>query len=445
MKTIKKQLLVLLLMAGLVLGIVCYHEIGAWFFSGGLYSHNDETAGRDGRNLAAFGVPGRRAMLRAVREGDRTVGERARWLLASVLREDLRQGRSIEPIIREALDGMDLPGEAGARSAAVAVEGWDAGLLDEAAKRRLIRRWISVEICARTEYPAFDQPREKFRGDLSRIGSPWARFHASFFGQDFSCDFATADRRPYGPSQSSRGYFGKDTFLDFHNIRFALGEHTLYAKVKVHRNKWSMEVEAQPVTIKVVESVPAEYLQAKSSTPLDTQVRQSVILSPRKPGRDKSTNTTHLYKTTEAGAELYTHSVSFSAEDLPVVRVRQALPVDLAFRVRWQLTKPNTTGDAWCHPCRLEEGERKASGFFVVPKGKTDACRLWPSQELWEAINEPGEHNLAIRIRLEASLEAALNFPEVDAYWPGTIELPETTLRVFVKKADQSPANQPSL
>ena len=30
-----------------------------------------------------------------------------------------------------------------------------------------------------------------------------------------------------------------------------------------------------------------------------------------------------------------------------------------------------------------------------------------------------------------------VNFPEVAAYWPGTIELPETTVRFTVKKAEK--------
>jgi hypothetical protein len=198
---------------------------------------------------------------------------------------------------------------------------------------------------------------------------------------------------------------------------------------------WSMEIEAAPVSFNVVDRLPDDYLKAKTTPQFDAQVRRGVVLAPAKPAKAKAERTTHLYRKTDTGEHIYTHSVSYAHEDLPAVNCWQSLPVDLAFRARWHVPKLNQTFDSWC-PLK-PGGFRKASGFLVVPKGHADEFRLFPAEELLKALTEPGEHDLAIRITLEPSLEGALNFPEVDGYWPGTIELPETTVRFKVSKSQK--------
>ncbi len=102
---------------------------------------------------------------------------------------------------------------------------------------------------------------------------------------------------------------------------------------------------------------------------------------------------------------------------------------------RWRIIKTGKVVDAYA-PVLANGGSRKGSGIVVL-RGQTDDCLLHPGDAFFQEFTEPGEHQVAIRIILEPSLPCALNYPEVEAYWPGTIELPETKVRIVVKKVDK--------
>ena len=459
-------ILVVAVLVGIVaLGLVYYREIGVSLFARGLYTPDNEAAWRAGQRLASCGLPGRRAMLRAVCEGPQAAADRAMYNLAHVLREDLQDGRTIEPIVDEALAGIDMPGEVGVRLARIASEGWAAGLLDDEAKRRLVARCVRVKVVARPEYPLQDLPERGLNtenpedGAVLYSGCPWAHFHEEGLSDvlDFGCArYTRSDRQSPETSWRSTGTglagAGSEYFYPISDPTFFVGQRTASASVKVgligyHKDRldpcgntsqptrhpgggfkpvddagWSMEIEATPVKFNVVAKVPDDYLKAKTTPELDAAVRRAVVLtrSPR--------GGTH-------GHGYSTHTAEFAKGDLPVVCIREPLSVDLAFRARWHVVKTGKTGAAYC-PLLPTGGSRKGGLGIVIPKGHTDECRLHPSRDLLADFTAPGQYDLAIRITLESSLASALNYPEVEAYWPGTIELPETTFRFTVKKPD---------
>jgi hypothetical protein len=58
--------------------------------------------------------------------------------------------------------------------------------------------------------------------------------------------------------------------------------------------------------------------------------------------------------------------------------------------------------------------------------------------ELADARTEPGVYRFTVRITLEPSLETAF-YNDLPAYWPGTIELPETTVWIKVSNPAAKP------
>ena len=84
-----------LLVAIIALGVTYYREIGVRIFARGLYDHDEAKAQRAGKRLAALGLPGRRALLRALREGDATPGTPGVVILNRV---PLRAGPILAPV-----------------------------------------------------------------------------------------------------------------------------------------------------------------------------------------------------------------------------------------------------------------------------------------------------------------------------------------------------------
>ena len=115
--------------------------------------------------------------------------------------------------------------------------------------------------------------------------------------------------------------------------------------------------------------------------------------------------------------------------DIPYVSFDPPPPFDLAFSARWHLV----------------EKDKDYTGYGLVQiQGKTRKHALQPPLGLLEDMAEPGEHPLTIKIILEPSLEAALNNPDIEAYWPRPIELPEFEMKVKVWPRDEQPEPVPA-
>jgi HEAT repeat protein len=218
-----------------------------------------------------------------------------------------------------------------------------------------------------------------------------------------------------------------------------------------------------------LDAVPLGYLQAKTDSELDAQVRRAVTIlhperelrdrvsaqpPPRHPQRGTDGETAkagefwpgHVGYLPDAGHrpspagkdEPYWvdnpgYSIGYSHLGLPRLSVQEPLPVHVAFRDRWNVAEEKQSPGS-----RAVARTSIRPRGWVVPKGTTGQWTLIPSYDLLsdlaKPVSEPGEHRFAVRITLEPSLDAAL-YSGLPAYWPGTIELPETTVWVTVRRA----------
>ena len=379
----------------------------------GLYSSDGEIRLRAWEALQEMGLPGRMALLGAVRRGDDEVGLDAQLHLHTDLEEDITAGLGIEPVIRAAIKGMDDPGNVGIRCAGIASEGWAVDLLDEETKRAIISKCIEVKITARPEYPV-------------GIGGPRvvSTQHELFGGPLFwhKCELAIDEQsfRTVGIGFCE----GAGQIVWNIGLEEQPGAHTVRAKVEVELQAgfiigktrsgvddtgWKMNFQTEPVTFQIIDRVEDNYLQAQATPELAELVGQALKLEKGNPN----------------------HSISYALQVGPVemdgtsvryLRLDRELPVDLAFECRWHVA---------------EEGkdDRTYQGYHVVIlKGDAEQHRLQLPDGLLKGMDESGEQTLTCTVTLEPSLEAALNHPDVEAYWPQPIELPEFTIPLNVEQ-----------
>jgi HEAT repeat protein len=191
--------------------------------------------------------------------------------------------------------------------------------------------------------------------------------------------------------------------------------------------------------LRVLDSIPLGFRQARTTPELGEQVRRAVtILPPERelPGEGIKPATPPPQGTEaehSAAPESWFHIGDVGVTDsfLPRLVVRQPLPVDLAFCERWHFVQQNKSYSLMI------------PGFGkVVPRSTTREWHLEPPQkwmhELADARTEPGVYRFTVRITLEPSLETAF-YNDLPAYWPGTIELPETTVWIKVSNPAAKP------
>ncbi|NQT21564.1 MAG: hypothetical protein HQ592_17805, partial [Planctomycetes bacterium] len=183
---------------------------------------NPETRAKAGRVLKSMGLTGRMALLGEVRSNDDRTGMFARSVLSKALRDDIKAGRDIEPVIRRAIMGMSDPGDAGRLCAAIASEGWALGLLDEKTKREIAKHLAGVIISARSEYPVgMGRPyiSQRFSGPVSSA----LRFKYRCIGILDGREKRQTSVRPWNTIAS----------VQFHDITAKPGRHTLQGKLEL--------------------------------------------------------------------------------------------------------------------------------------------------------------------------------------------------------------------
>ncbi len=388
----------------------------------GLYSKDEDTRERAAEKLKLKGVSGRMALLRAVRSKNDLAGDTAYVHICSALAKDIEAGRDMGPGVRAGVKGINDPGNAGIRCARIASEGWALGLLDEESKQAVGRRAFEIEIKARPEYLV---------GKGAPLLSISTHEMASVLAFQYECRIFL-DGQDTGESSSHRIAGGLREWWNPVLDTPKVGQYALHAKVKVELKKvdtegqinpaeeavWKIEFDTDPVVFRVVEDLPDDHLQATTTPKLEQLVQKAVKLEGV--GRDES-------------AQL-SDTVEVVGTDCAVlVYVDPPLPFDLAFRPRW-----SAGGKDLADPWRDME--------HVILKGEHQALIAnFPdnldSRKLG-IFATPGEHVLTCKLILEPSLEAALNNPDVEAYWPQPIELAEFTIRVKVKKKETTSDEQ---
>jgi len=350
-------------------------------------------------SLKSMGLAGRMALLGAARSDDSQASAYAQYHLCEILREDIEAGRDIGPVVRRAIKGVGIPGEAGWRSAAIASEGWALGLLDEETKREIIRHFVGITVKARPEYPAgMGRPCVKpwFEEPLATALSFKYRCVGVLDGREER----ETDVLPWNSIASA----------NFHDITAKPGRHTLQGRIEIELTGidmagpfqppddigWETTFESEIVEINVRDDLPDDYLQAKVTPELEKRVADSV--------RAENRNWNLAFRATTVSTGRY------------CVRAVPPLPCDLAYRDRWELVGTDKTFE----------------GFGgVLCKGAEKGPILQVTQDMVKHL-EPGEHRLTFKVVLEPSLEHALQDPRVQAYWPRPIELPEFEIKLKI-------------
>ena len=184
--------LVIVAVVGVGVGVgVCYKTLHARYVARGLHSDDPDVREEAADALAGMGLLGRLELLRAVRSSDEDAAWDAQHRLLGLLNEDLESGRSVERIVRAAIEGIDDLGEAGHRCAGVASAGWDQDWLDQDTKERIVGELFALGFAARPKYPVgLGGPRYFIKT------FPWVPHVA------YSCDVCV-QWRPEGPLERS--------------------------------------------------------------------------------------------------------------------------------------------------------------------------------------------------------------------------------------------------
>jgi len=357
--------------------------------------------------LLQSGMKGRVILLDALeRDSDR-------WQdLVKMIKSDLEAGRDIAPIIRAAVEALRQGGPAAEAYARAAAEGWPLGLLDEPTKREIIAQFMTMRLKVRDVYP-LGKGTPRFLCHWRQDGSTVLRFTLK--------SLLIVDGKPdshCGPlhvGKSEGGTMGFGSGAD--KITNALGRHSVQGKVEATLTEfatdgkfqateqpgWTMTAETPVVEFTVRDDLPADYLQA-AVTPEIEQAIAKAVRTQRKPNRSWE-------------SQLHVNSVGIPAVEALIVS--PALPVDLAYRERWIDVE---TGEEW-----------DDSGGTLVKGQERTGYSIDPPRKFMETL-PLGNCTRTFRLILEPSFERALDDPEVKAYWPRPIELPEFAIDFEVKK-----------
>ena len=428
-----------LLFGGAVLVVVCllgaglsFQTLRARWVARGLHSNDPFIQMLAVGKLKTLGTPGRLAMLSALDEPDELLASGISCGLIMVLDQDLKEKHDVAPVVRAALRGMREPGAFGHRCAGIASIGWEAGLLNDDEKRDIVRRCLEFDFAVHPAYPPGGV------GPRMRITTPkmsdTIQFHFVVEWRSDDAQWIESEEDDFGAYYMWGRYAKAIGSVPKHP-----GSYTIRPKVKVSlgtpwwsqpfatsvkdqdtapsTRPWSTEFALDPVTFKVDDRLPADYLQAKVTPELEVLMKSAVSLS------TSTLNSEYRDRTGKHWIRFY----------CPELRMKLTQRCDMACRPRWYVVEMDKTFDGpdivW-----LKKGEWWEDDVF--PGREWDKTRTFLDEpdDFFESITKLGEQQFTIRITLEPSFRAALGNPEVKAYWPKAIELPEFIMKVDVRE-----------
>ena len=243
---------------------------------------NPNTRAKAAEALKSMGLTGRMALLGAVHSDDDSTGMFARSVLSKALRDDIKAGRDIEPVIRKAIIGMSDPGEVGRRCTVIASQGWALGLLDERTKREVAKGIAGITINARSEYPV-GMGRPTVDLWVWQRRAPALSFSYRYVA--LLDDRVTLQRSFVGPNTrkaqvTTNSIVGMSCFP---NATAKPGRHTLQFRIELELTDihiagpfdpsneigWKTTLESEVVEINVRDDLPDDYLQAKVTPELE--------------------------------------------------------------------------------------------------------------------------------------------------------------------------------
>lgn len=387
-------------------------------------------------DLIAMGTRGRLALLDY---------PEAAYGLAEALRKDAAAGRNVAPLIREAArllndqtDGEnDFPPYVYADIASI---GWSLGLLDQATEKKLIQNVVRhrfwIQSLARPEYP-LGKTRVCVQGswELGEIADSLSfsvRGVLVVDGKDYW--MATLDQglesQTVGSSVSA-AYMGVDGCGWVLTEPLPLGRHTVKAGLEITlagikdpagkavtspEIGWKRSIYAPPTTVVVRDDLPPDYLQAKVTPGLRKTIAQGL----------------HIFES-EYGWERRYKAKLYSAKNYCDLRMESEAPVDLCYKVRWEVEKTGKTFDG-------------IAGFLMRGDMSGDCINEdfvlgGPPNEFLDTL-PVGSHRVRFKVTLEPDFDTALEYPDVMAYWPLPIKLPPIEYEFEVKEAKDSDVEQ---
>jgi len=443
-KKLKKEWL---LFGGAVLAVVCllgaglsFQTLRARWVARGLHSTDWAKRWRISDKLKTFGMPGRLAMLRALDVAEEEIAEDIHTRLLGMLDDDLKGKRDVAPVVRAALHGMRDPGSFGRRCASIASVGWALRLLDDAAKKEIIRRCLKIEFTAHPAYPPgdvgprmwvsitrmSDSVRLKYVVECRSEDGEWSESREGDFGGSSGSYSRALTSVPELPGKcivrsKVKVTLARAGFVDLPRMLELAARGEDYKETVPKEDEWSAEFELDPVSFKVDDHLPADYLQAKVTPEVEAMVKSAMSV------RLHDVNFAGSWDDGECSIGYQSH----------LVEVTQALPCDLACRPRWYVVEMDKTFDAFDGQDMvwLVKGEWMEEDFGVERFIEKTKAFLDEPDGFLESIPKLGEQQFTIRITLEPSFRAALRNPDVKAYWPKPIELPEFIMKVNVQEA----------
>lgn len=389
----------------------------------GLY---DETTRRETvLKLEDQGIPGRLEILKAVTSDDEDPANMVCHLWR-ILEQDVENGVSIEPIVRAAARGINLPGKPGRRCANIASLGWVDGLIDDDTKKALVEKCFPVDLLAHPRYGL-------------GMGSPALRFHQMGVaeGVQLAIDIQLyLEGAPiWSKERSSWVGCGGGSWTDYNiaESTMELGKHTLTGQVVISTDGGDevTRFDVQPVTYEVVDSLPAGHLEAEYNPDiervlpgsLEVQAWGNKVLSDLQPPIRMD--------------ERRTYEVGLL--DAIVIAVNKPLPVDVACTVKLRIAQTGGTYQlGGAGTVMLRDRTDYLHGSTLKEPLKNDIALY--------ANNLPQEKRregfpLTFEVTLEPSLRAACDEPRVKAYWPRPIKLRPLTVTLTAKPDQPEPQN----
>jgi len=399
----------------------------AWY-TRKLQSPVSRTRADAAEKVLGFGLRGRKALLAAMDSRDNEVAASIHARLETALQADLAAGRDVSRIIRAALDRMKNPDPYGRRCAGIASVAWNTALVDEQTKCKILQRCIQFEILARPEYP-----RGKGRPSLR------VTHHRTAYMNGIRTRHLAVNGQWAKPSGGAFGGRGWQIMEPIRNATEQSGEYKITARLEFEAgivpegtapaetqppaNSAKIVLEAEPVSYIVRDDLPTDYLQTKVTPELARQMPKALDTI-----RHQESAHSFTYYGMRVEFESDRLSASFS-RTLPL-KLDGPRPIDLAFKTVWHVPDKEKTIEGQTGVIRKSDVEKRIrlSGdalSYIVNEALIDAMRK---------RSDTGTCTLRIKPVLEPSLEAALDDPDIESYWPLAVELPEFMLKVKITR-----------
>lgn len=342
--------------------------------------------------------------------------DKQEWLkLCEQLRKSPRVRQEIMPVLQKAVEGLDDPGQIGRRCSAIAAEAWALNLLDDKAKRKIVKNYIEPVFNVRPWYPAgTDSIRlwlfSKMSGSMVRCS---VRTISNIDGEDKETHFQDSVGGLSHVVNIKRPTLGRHTVrakVEVASVRLDMGFEDLFEPILIEA--YREEFRMGPVTFEVAEKLPDGYLQAKYEPQVAALIAKSVRMNVSK----RITGSQRIIGGNHTIDEGY----------LPRLVIKEPLPVDLALCARWHIKETGKSYEGGT--CMIVRGDRIQTRFGGDFRGPRLSFPYALSANA-DDMAQLGEQ-FTVRITLEPSLKAALWHPDIDSYWPRPIELPEFTVRI---------------